>query len=88
MAQQQPRPRSRSRSQSATGGAFHPDEEPPTKSDYNFCNAFWTNHNAVLRAEPGAFGGELVKEGYENLMGRMKMGTRTVEDLRTVFRER
>lgn len=51
-------------------------------------NAFWALAPVGKKADHEAPAIELAKEGYEHLMGRMKMGSRTLEELRGVFRER
>jgi hypothetical protein len=53
-------------------------------ADYDFCNAYWVTTGRRRQAGEEDWG----KEGYETILGRMRMGTKTLEDLRGVFKDR
>lgn len=69
----------RSSGASAKGDAY----QPPIPQDDAFCNNFWSGRNG--QGATSTFEG---KEGFEMLMSRMKAGTKTLEDLRSLFKER
>ena len=74
----------------STSGASRTGSSIPVRcTDLSVCsNAFWALAPAGRKADDGAQAIELAKDGYEHLMGRMKMGSRTLEELRAVYRER
>ncbi|KAI5481079.1 hypothetical protein MNV49_006265 [Pseudohyphozyma bogoriensis] len=60
--------------------------ERPQESDW--CNSFWSfaGRRPGSSDDPKAYYDG--REGYDALMGRMKAGTKTMEDLRALFKER
>ena len=68
----------------ASSGQFHAEQRETLS--HSFCNHFWSH--AEKRALPGSDPAELGKEGYDALMLRMREGTRTLEEMRTVYKER
>lgn len=86
------RPHSRSASASSSR-SHHPDgayREPaaPTAGEFDFCNAFWVFPGIKPQHGEGPDKADWGKEGVEALLGRMKMGTRTLDDLKTLFKDR
>lgn len=65
------------------GGAFTP---PVEAMDPSFCNNFWSQ--ADKRPLPGSDPAEQGREGYDNLMNRMKSGSKTLEEMRSFLKER
>ncbi|GAA5888073.1 hypothetical protein JCM16303_001493 [Sporobolomyces ruberrimus] len=72
-------------------GPYHPpSSQPPTESDYDFCNSFWVTPQRSRRdvrdedSEEKDWG----KEGYETVLGRVKSASKVLDDLKGVFRER
>lgn len=74
---------SQSRGGNGSTGQFKEREILPSQS---FCNSFWSK--ADQRALPGSESAELGKAGYETLLGRMRDGSRTLEELRLMFKDR
>lgn len=77
----------KSSSSSSRGGAFQPPVQPPDESVFAFANAFWS----FSGKKGSASGSALVddgREGYETLMSRMKLGSKTLEEMRALFKER
>ena len=79
-----PHSRRSSSSSSHNGGAFQP-AVAVEESAFDFANAFWS-FSGRRGATPSTV--DDGKEGYDALMGRMKLGSRTLEDLKGLFRER
>ena len=71
-------------SSTGSSGAFQAEQREVLS--HSFCNHFWSH--AEKRALPGSDPAELGKEGYDALMARMREGTRTLEEMRTVYKER
>lgn len=74
----------RSSSSSSHHGAFQP-AVPVEESAFDFANAFWSFSGRRGSSPSGTDDG---REGYEALMNRMKLGTKTLEDLKLLYRER
>lgn len=72
--------------------SLSPSQSPTyTRSDFDFCNAFWltpqrsrANHGREETDEERDWG----KEGYETVLARVRSGTRGLEELRGVLKER
>lgn len=63
-------------------------EQPRSEDSFCFANSFWATADKKRPLEGNLVGIEIAKDGYDTLMNRMKAGTRTIEELRGVYRER
>ncbi|ORY69424.1 hypothetical protein BCR35DRAFT_354596 [Leucosporidium creatinivorum] len=83
---------SRHRSSSSGGGiGTWAPELAHTEADFDFCNAYWvTPPNARQRSSSGREGEEedWGRGGVETVLGRMRMGSKGLEELRGFYRER
>ncbi|GAA5933744.1 uncharacterized protein JCM15063_001401 [Sporobolomyces koalae] len=79
--------------QAAGGGEgpyLPPTGQAPTDSDYDFCNSFWVTPQRSRRdardqdSEERDWG----KEGYDTVLARVKSGTKVLDELRSIFKER
>jgi len=67
-----------------------PSSSTQGESDYDFCNSFWVTPQRSRRdgrdsdSEEKDWG----REGYECLMSRVKAGSKVLDDLRGVLKER
>lgn len=80
------RPSSRGSSHGGTLDA-HEQQQLSLERAYDFCNAYWTRSQR-RRAANGEDEMDWGEEGFRTLTGRMKMGTRTLEELRALLKER
>lgn len=93
-----PPPHSRSASASSSRShaqvqAYTPDGtyRPPASNpagEFDFCNAFWVFPGVKPLHHEGQDKADWGREGVEALLGRMRMGTRTLDELRGLFKDR
>ncbi|KAM0750358.1 hypothetical protein T439DRAFT_326327 [Meredithblackwellia eburnea MCA 4105] len=78
----------RSSSGSSHHGASGNFQPQPVHEDssFDFANAFWSFSGK--RSQTNTSPADEGREGYEALMNRMKVGSKTLEDLRSLFKER
>lgn len=77
---------SASSSKSAGGGAYTAPVSS-SEADFDFCNAFWV-FPGMKAAQGEGEKGDWGKEGYDVVLQRMKTGTKTMDDLRQMFKDR
>lgn len=72
----------RSSSSTSLGSSFQP-EQHLLEADYDFCNAYWST--AQRRRDEVEDWGE---QGYKTVLNRVKMGNKTLDELRSLFKDR
>lgn len=78
---------SASSSKSTGGGGAYAPPVSTAESDFDFCNAFWV-FPGMKAAQGEGDKGDWGKEGYEVVLQRMRTGTKTMDDLRQMFKDR
>lgn len=66
----------------STTGIADPSHYAPPQS---FVNAFWSDPFAIDASKANDL--DIGREGYEALLGRMRKGTKMLDEVRCLFRE-
>jgi len=91
MSSSRPHSRSASASSSRSIGAGEGVYREPGQAaagEFDFCNAFWVFPAAKPQQADSQDKADWGRQGVEALLGRMRVGTKTLDELRAMFKDR